>query len=93
MHQTNSTRTLMRNVRNETADLIAKVSPSLSAAWKAAPTPRRRVDLAFAFAAGFNTDSPEGTERDIHPLADTVIQVALQLQQINSELLALESEI
>jgi hypothetical protein len=55
----------------ETADLLRPFSEDLADAFVADPF--RRVDLAFAFAAGLAKHETD----DVHPTAATVLQVAL----------------
>ena len=62
------TRTTIDRTIEETAEVLEHFSADLAEAWRARPF--RRMDLAFAFAAGF--DKIE----DVHPTASLVIHVA-----------------
>jgi hypothetical protein len=61
----------MQSIISNAAAIIANYNPTLASLFIAQPL--RRVDLAFAFAAGF-TKNEYG---DIHPSASLVIRAAL----------------
>jgi hypothetical protein len=60
----------MNDIIKSAADLIASYNPKLAECFRTQPL--RRVDLAFAFAAGFKTNE----YRDVHPVASLVIRAA-----------------
>lgn len=64
------------NMIIESAELIKKYNVALGLAF--VEQPLRRVDLAYAFAAGFAKADTD----DIHPHADLVIRVALADKEI-----------
>ena len=63
----------------EAADLIAKFNPQLAKAWMLKPF--NRVNMAYAFAAGF----AKSDDDDINENASIVIQVALLDRELRKE--------
>lgn len=61
----------------QVAALLEGYSHELAAAWREAPLPRMRVDLAHAFARGFVKDPSE----DVNPVAMGVLDAAYALQR------------
>ena len=63
----------------ETAELITKFNPSLAHLWRTQPF--NRVNVAYAFAAGF----AKSDEDDINANASLVMQVAILDREIRRE--------
>jgi hypothetical protein len=61
----------MTDLLRDAADLLRDFSPELADSFLARPF--ARVDLAFAFAAGFAKNDSD----DVHPTASLVLRVAL----------------
>jgi hypothetical protein len=57
--------------RDTAAEILAHYSKDLARTWQLDPW--RRVDVAYAFAAGM-VDNPE---EDVHPTASLIIRLAL----------------
>jgi len=72
------TTTTLTTLVEETAELLESFSPELAEAWRS--NPFGRVNLAFAFAAGFAKDPSD----DVHPTASLVVQVALKDRESRS---------
>jgi hypothetical protein len=69
----------MQEIINQAADLIAKFNPQLAKAWMSQPF--NRVNLAYAFAAGFAKSETD----DINENAALVIRVALLDREMRME--------
>lgn len=65
----------------ETARLIADFDVALARKWMNEPF--NRVNMAYAFASGFNAGKDES--EDIHPTADIVIRVAMLDREMRKE--------
>lgn len=61
--------------------LIADYDVSLASKWMSEPF--SRVNIAYAFAAGFNSGKDES--EDIHPTANIVIRVAMLDREMRKE--------
>jgi hypothetical protein len=73
MIMTQTTVTKLRLLALDAADLLRPFSADLAAKWSSEATWTARVDLAYAFAAGFKRTSDSD---DPHPAALAVIEVA-----------------